>query len=587
VILSSHQRSALVRALRLLDLDWRRVVLAVSVGALGLGSSVGLTATSAWLIARASQMPAVLDLSVAAVGVRTFGITRSVLRYVERLLSHDVALRGMAALREQVYLRLADSPVETVATVRRGDLLVRTGADVDAVGEVVVRALLPAGIALAVGLGTVGLVGWLSPLSGLVLAACLLIAGTVGPILHARAAHAAELAQGEARASLSSTALTMVEDGAELAVWGRLDALRAMLRAEERALAHETDRAARPAALAAGSDLAAMGVAVLGAILVGVPAVTAGTLSPVELAVVVLTPLAAFEATANLGAAAVQLVRSASAAERVMGLLDTAGAGSERTEVVPPDAAPVLEATGVSIGWPAGPLVARDLDLTVRPGRALAVVGPSGIGKTTLLATLAGLIPPKAGAVRLGGTDVARATRQSVTAHVTMTAEDAHIFATTVLENLRVARGDVSVQEAHELLGRCGLTRWLDGLPDGLDTMLGSGGTTVSGGERRRLLLARALASPAPLILIDEPAEHLDRAAADALVAELLDLPHHDPSRGVVIVTHHLGALERADEVILLARDAAGVATIVDRGRHAELAARHDDYRSASASVLP
>lgn len=585
-VLSAGQRSALRRAVRLLDLDRRRVLLAVLAGSLGLGSSVGLTATSAWLIARASQMPAVLDLTVASVGVRTFGISRSVLRYFERLVSHDVALRGMASLREQVYRRLADSPVEAVAGLRRGDLLVRTGADVDAVGDVVVRALLPAGVAVVVGTGTVGLVAWLSPFSGLLLALCLLLAGTVGPYLNARAARASELAQGDARSALAATALTMVDGGAELAVWGRLDAVRGQLRDHEARIAHLQDRAAHPAALAGGIDIGAMGLSVLGAILVGVPALTSGALAPVELAVIVLTPLAAFEATSTLGQAAVQLVRSAGAAERIMGLLDAARGGAERTVEVPADVPSELCARRVDIGWPDGPVVARGVDLTVAPGRAVAVAGPSGIGKTTLLSTLAGLLPPRAGAVELGGIDVARATRASVTAHVTMTAEDAHIFATTVLENLRVARGDVTEAEARELLRRCGLGGWLAGLPEGLDTLLGADGANVSGGERRRLLLARALASPAPLILVDEPAEHLDRATADALMAELISLPHRDPTRGVVVVTHHLGALGGADEVVLLDSGDDGVAVVCDRGTHAELAARNAGYRSAASEVL-
>ncbi len=559
-ILTAPQRTALLRAVRLLDLRWGRVALAVLLGSLGLGASVGLTATSAWLIARASQMPPVLDLTVAAVGVRFFGVSRSVLRYVERLVSHDVALRGMAVLREQVYLRLADSPVEVVAALPRGDLLVRTGADVDAVGDLVVRALLPAGVAVVVGTATVALVGWLSPPSGLLLALCLAVAGTLGPSLQARAARAAEHAVGDARAAISATALTMVESGAELAVWGRLGALRSHLRSQEEQLARSQDRAARPAALAAGADVGAMAVAVLGAILIGVPAVRTGGLSPVELAVVVLTPLAAFEATAALGAAAVQLVRSAGAAQRVMALLDTVG--TMRTATVPAGSPPVLEARNIAVGWPDGPIVATGIDLTVRTGRSVAVIGPSGVGKTTVLATLAGLLPARDGSVRLGGIDVATATRASVTGYVTMTAEDAHIFATTVLENIRVARGDVTPAEATDLLARCGLGDWLAALPDGLDTLLGSGGTDISGGERRRLLLARALASPAPLLLIDEPAEHLDSETADELMRGLLDLPHRDPGRGVVVVTHHIGALEGADEVLLLDRGPDGVGVV-------------------------
>lgn len=582
-LLTRSQWRALTRALGLLDLAWSRVWLAVVTGALGLGSSVALTATSAWLIARASQMPHVLDLTVAAVGVRTFGISRSVLRYAERIVSHGVALRGMAALREQVYVRLADSPVETVAGLRRGDLLVRTGADVDAIGDLVVRALLPAGIALVVGTGTVAVVAWLSPASGLILLACLLLAGTLGPLLHARAARASELAQVEERAALAATALTMVDGGADLTVSGRLADVRADLAGIEAELDRLRERAARPAALAAGLDVAAMALAVLGAILVGIPALVGGTLAPVELAVVVLTPLAAFEATSTLGAAAVQLVRSAGAAERVMALLDAAAAPDLRTEEVPETASPVLTARDLAVGWPGGPVVATGVDLTVAPGRAIAVVGPSGIGKTTLLATLAGLLPARDGAVDLAGVSVAGATRRSVARHVTMTAEDAHVFATTVLENLRVARGDLTGEEADHLLRRCGLASWLDALPQGLDTMLGADGATVSGGERRRILLARALASPAPLLLIDEPAEHLDQATAERIMKDLLDLPRREPGRGVVVVTHHLAALGAADEVVLLQPMGDGPATVWDRGTHEDLVGRNAVYAEAAS----
>lgn len=582
-LLTRSQWRALTRALGLLDLAWSRVWLAVVTGALGLGSSVALTATSAWLIARASQMPHVLDLTVAAVGVRTFGISRSVLRYAERIVSHGVALRGMAALREQVYVRLADSPVETVAGLRRGDLLVRTGADVDAIGDLVVRALLPAGIALVVGTGTVAVVAWLSPASGLILLACLLLAGTLGPLLHARAARASELAQVEERAALAATALTMVDGGADLTVSGRLADVRTDLAGIEAELDRLRERAARPAALAAGLDVAAMALAVLGAILVGIPALVGGTLAPVELAVVVLTPLAAFEATSTLGAAAVQLVRSAGAAERVMALLDAAAAPDLRTEEVPETASPVLTARDLAVGWPGGPVVATGVDLTAAPGRAIAVVGPSGIGKTTLLATLAGLLPARDGAVNLAGVSVAGATRRSVARHVTMTAEDAHIFATTVLKNLRVARGDLTAEEADHLLRRCGLASWLDALPQGLDTMLGADGATVSGGERRRILLARALASPAPLLLIDEPAEHLDQATAERIMKDLLDLPRREPGRGVVVVTHHLAALGAADEVVLLQPMGDGPATVWDRGTHEDLVGRNAVYAEAAS----
>lgn len=593
-------RGTLRRAVRLLDVDLRRVALATLLGTLALGCAVALAAVSAWLIARASQMPPVLQLSVATVGVRAFGIGRGVLRYLERLVSHDVALRGMTNVRTTLYERLAAGRTAALAGVRRGDLLARVGADVDTVGDVVVRGLLPAAVAVCLGLGTVVAMCafWLP--AGLALAACLLLAGVGAPALAARASRTTERRAAAARADLSATALGLLDDAGPLTVAGRVAAERAALIAAHARVTAAADAGARPAAAAAALGQLAVGLAVLTALVTGVPAVGAGLLAPVELAVVVLTPLAAFEATSLLPAAAIQVQRSRAAAARILALLDDASAdpvrasdAAPRDDVAPRPHAPartasadgtpdraaarraVLRADAVSCAWPHGAAVVRGLDLELRAGRSVAVVGPSGAGKTTTLLTLAGLLPPAAGAVRLDGADVAALAREDVAAAVVAVTEDAHVFGTTVLENLRVARGDVTPDEARATLDRVGLGAWLTSLPDGLDTLVGPDARTVSGGERRRLLLARALLAPAPLLLVDEPAEHLDAATADRLVGTLLD-EARGGRRGVLLVTHRVSALAAADEVLWL-EDGA----VAARGTHDGLLARVPGYRVA------
>lgn len=604
------------RALVLLDVDRARVGLAVGLGVLSLGSAVALAAVAAWLIARASQMPPVLELSVATVAVRAFGIGRGTFRYVERLTSHDVALRGVATLRTTLYERVATGRVGTALALRRGDLLARVGADVDTVGDAVVRGLLPAAVAAVLGLGTVVVMALFLPAAGLALAACLVLAGVVSPALAARAARTSEAQALDARAAVASVSLGVLDAPGPVTVAGLLPRELAALRSADAALARAVDAGARPAALSAALGQLAVGLAVLAALVLGVPALTAGTVAPVELAVLVLTPLAAFEATAVLPAAAIQVQRSRAAAARVLALLDEAAADDAtagplpagavralddhaRATTAPPGAgaadagayarSATLTARDLVCGWPGREPVVRGLDLDVRPGRSVAVVGPSGTGKTTLLLTLAGLLPARGGSRALGGVPLDSLPRSEVTSRVVLTTEDAHVFETTVLENLRVARGDVTEDEARAALDRAGLTAWLAGLPDGLATPLGADGRNVSGGERRRLLLARALLSRAPLLLIDEPAEHLDTATADRLVRDLLTTGT-DPvpagpgalaapsARGVVVVTHRLSALDAADEVLVL-RDGR----VAARGTHAELLARDAGYREAQA----
>jgi ATP-binding cassette subfamily C protein CydC len=544
-----------------LEISWRTIALAIAAGSAALGSAVLLGATSAWLIARAAQMPSPADLAIAAVIVRTLGISRGAFRYAERLVSHDAALRGMTNLRARAYERLERYGTARVLSLHRGDIVARTGPDVDALGDAVSRSIVPAGIAVVVSAISVVVVGSQDARAGLALAAALTAAAIVPAALTVRSLRVTQERGARADAAATIAALSLVEAGPEHRVWGTTDEARAALVAADREVERARDASARPAALAAALQVAFAGLGSVAAVAIGIAAARAGGLDGPAAAVVALTPLGAFEAVSALPAAAAQWYRTRAAAERVFHLVEPAaafapeprpgGAGhdaairaSQSHATQRNGAAPTLVLTDLSVAWP-GATPTPPVSAVIAPGGVLGVVGASGVGKTTLLLTLAGALAPAAGTVTIGGRPIDGDDTGGV---VAMTAEDAHVFGTTILENLRVARGDVTVDEAREALVSVGLAPWLAAQAAGLDTELGSGGLTVSGGERRRLLLARVALHPAPIHLIDEGAEHLDPEGADALRA--LVRRRSAARHSTILVTHDPSLLDVVDTVI-------------------------------------
>ena len=270
----------------------------------------------------------------------------------------------------------------------------------------------------------------------------------------------------------------------------------------------------------------------------------AGSVAPTTLAILMLLPLSAFEATTPLPAAAIQLTRSRLAARRLLDLTpaDHRGRGFQPFRVP----ATAVARPAVRHGRASPPTRAARapgaVTVDLPPGARLAVTGPSGSGKTTLLMTLAGLLAPLRGDVALDGAPLGHFDEDEIRCAIGFFAEDAHIFATTVRDNLLVARGDCPDHELAVALRAVGMDAWLAGLPDGLDTVLPGGAQALSAGQRRRLLLARALISPARIVLLDEPTEHLDAADAEPILRSLLERGRwsDDAERTVVVATHHL-----------------------------------------------
>ncbi len=540
---------ALLAASGLLRPRLPRLLAAIGLGVLSLGSALALAGVSAWLITRAWQMPPVLDLSVAVVAVRTFAISRGVLHYCERLATHDTALRASGAARAQIYHRLASGPPAATVRLHSGELVARVGADVDELADVLVRALVPIGVAAILALAAVGVIACISPAAAVVLAICLVVAGVAAPWLAGRAATAQEAIARQHHSERDTAAMIALEHAPELRVAGVLPDVIAEAQRRQHAWGTALDAAARPAAIAEAMPTLAIGASVLGAVVAGIG--LAPAVAPTTLAVLMLLPLSAFEATTPLPAAAVQLTRSRLAARRLLDLApphhDSAGATTPKLSM--PLATGRLSAD-VDAGHRDSQCIHARVDLA--PGGRLAVTGASGSGKTTLLMTLAGLLPALRGQVLLDGTALDQFDEVELRSAVSFFAEDAHVFTTTVRDNLLVARGDCADAELVSVLDKVGLGGWLAGLPEGLSTVLTAGAQAVSAGQRRRLLLARAVISPARIVLLDEPTEHLDAADAELMLRDLL-APESaaDASRTIVVATHHLPTGIRCPEMPL------------------------------------
>jgi ATP-binding cassette subfamily C protein CydC len=422
-----------------------------------------------------------------------------------------------------------------------GELVARVGADVDTLADVLVRAVVPIGVAALLAVAAVAVIGAISlPVAG-ILAICLLVAGVAAPALTGKAAAAQEALARQRRSERDTAAILALEHAPELRVAGALDGVIAESQRCQHAWGEALDAAVRPAAIGEAMPTAAIGAGVLGAVVVGIG--LAPMVAPTTLAVLMLLPLSAFEATTALPAAAVQLTRSRIAARRLLDLVPSNGRErmAKLTTPTPRAASAGRLCADVRSGNP-GTAHPTQASLDLPLGSRLAVTGASGSGKTTLLMTLAGLLPPLHGRVLLDGTELSRFGERELHRAVSFFAEDAHVFATTVRDNLLVARGDCLDPELTAALDAVGLSDWLAGLPDGLSTVLTSGAQAISAGQRRRLLLARAIVSPARIVLLDEPTEHLDASDAEGVLRDLLapasGLMAAD--RTVVVATHHL-----------------------------------------------
>jgi thiol reductant ABC exporter CydC subunit len=506
------------------------------LGGLSLGAAVGLLATSAWLISMASTQPPILTLEIAIVSVRFFGLSRGILRYSERLVSHDAVFRMLTQLRIYVYTRLEELAPVSLPIFRRGELLNRVVNDVETVQDLWLRVFIPWVSALVSSLCGVGIAAFLVPRAGILL----LITTSIGLILlpwlsRITAGNSARISL-EVESRMSGDITSLCDSLFETIAYGQEEATSQKFRQSHTELLALEPTTATGTGIGSFLAILLTGISVVGSSIIAIAAYRAGSIAGINVAVIVLLPLAVFEGIASLPAGVSNFGRIQSAQDNIESIMQT----TVRMPTAPTANLPLqvinqISAANLTADWGAvGDKGLSPISFSISTGSVLLIQGPSGIGKTTLAYAMAGLLP-YGGSIQINSTEIRDIEQTSLTQSLLYGLQESHLFSTSIRENLKIANQHASDDEIFQALDIVEMAEFVTHLPEGLGTHVGQFGYNFSGGERQRLTLARNLLSKAPIIILDEPTEHLDDKQAarieEALISEFRD-------RLLIVISH-------------------------------------------------
>lgn len=551
MITTRLERNPLGRAALATRSRWKLFTISILLGTFTVLAAVGLFTASGYLISRAAQQPEILSLTVAIVGVRFFGISRALLRYGERLSSHDLAFRTLTDLRGRFFMRLIPLVPAGVDGSRRADLMSRFVGDVDKLQDLYLRALSPPLVAMACTLVCVLLAAIILPVAGLVLAVMMLLGGLLAPALTRWSARSAGRRQAEARGRLAGDLHEIAFGGAEIAVACREEDWLDRAAADDRQLVSLQRRDAMSNGLAEGLGTTLAVGAAVAVTAVSVPAVSSGELNGVMLAALALLSIGAFEAITPLSQAAAVIDATDEAASRIEEITERPVPVINPGRPQPIPAGGPIRLESVDFAYEAGDgLIFDAADLEIRPGEAVALTGPSGVGKSTLAELLVRFRDVDGGRITFGGVDIRSLDQDQLRDAVRLAPQDAYMFNTTIAENVKLGRPEADRERIFEALSEAGLEDWLNSLPAGIDSLVGEDGSKVSGGQRQRIAAARVFLSRARYLIFDEPTAHLDPAGAAALESCLV--ARRNQGCGILVITHTIANPEAFDRILTL-----------------------------------
>lgn len=540
-----------------------------------VGASMGLMATAGWLItamAVAGASGAAINYFTPAALIRTFAILRSGGRYLERLATHEATLRLLAGLRAWLFERLEPLAPAGLQAARSGDLLSRLGTDVDDLSSLYLRLLIPVLVAALGGAAAVGFFALYDSRLALIALLGLSLAGIAWPWAMQRLGATAAARQVATAAALRSAVVDGIQGMAELAIYGRSASQAEAIAALSDACVTDQRRLAHLEGLSlAGTGLTA-NLTLWGGLILVIPLVGSGALDGPTLTLLAFVLIACFEAVASLPAAFKSLGTTRAAARRLLDILDQAPPVTDPEVPAPLPREYSLTFDRVSLRYGSDRPPALDqVSFAVQAGEHIALLGPTGSGKTSLVNLLARLWDCDAGQIRLGGEDIRRLRAGDLRRQIAVVSQDSHLFNTTIRENLLLARPTATTDELARACHVAQLGGFIATLPDGYDTQIGEAGVCLSGGQARRLAIARALLHDAPILVLDEPTEGLDSATARALMCAIRDMM---AGRTLLLISHRLADLATVERIIFLDRG-----RVHDQGRHDELVLRCPAYR--------